>query len=132
MSNMLSKKKIFNILFVALLILIIEGCGSGGSGTSTYTASAGSTGTAALSWNQVTTYTDNSSFTPAGYKVYYGTAHNTYTAVVDVPVANLVSRSSPTCAVNNLSRGTYYFAVSVYDSARTESALSTEVSKIIH
>jgi hypothetical protein len=131
MTNMLSKRKTFNMIFIALLILIIEGCGSGGSGTSSYKTSSTATGAAALSWNSVTTYTDNSTFSPAGYKIYYGTAHNTYTTVVDIPVTSLVTQNTPTFTIKNLPRGTYYFAISVYDASRTESALSTEASKVI-
>jgi hypothetical protein len=125
-------KKIVCVLLSALLYFVIEGCG-GGSGTSAgYTSSSAANGTATLSWNAVTTYTDNSTFTPAGYKVYYGTAHNTYTTVVDIPVANLVSHNAPAYTIKNLSQGTCYIAVSVYDVSATESALSTEVSKVIH
>jgi hypothetical protein len=131
MSKILFKKKIFCIFFMAFLVFIIEGCGSGGSGTSSYTASSTASGTAALSWNSVTTYTDNSTFTPAGYKIYYGTAHNTYTTVVDIPVTSLVTQNTPTFTVKNLPRATYYFAISVYDASRTESALSAEASKVI-
>jgi hypothetical protein len=130
MVNSVFTKKILCVLLSAMLYFVIEGCG-GGSGTSTYTSTSGSTGAAALSWNAVTTYTDNSTFTPAGYKVYYGTAHNTYTSVVDIAVTGLVSQSTPTYTIKNLSRGTYYFAISVYDASKTESALSTEVSKVI-
>jgi hypothetical protein len=131
MSDILSKERICNILYIALLILVIEGCGGGVSQTTS--SSSVTTGTALLSWSQVTTYTDNSPLTPAGYKVYYGTAHNTYTAVVNIPVSSLVTKSTPTCVIKNLSRNTYYFAVSVYDASTppAESALSTEASKVI-
>ena len=123
----------FPLLFLScLLVLIVVGCGGGSGGGATYTSStSAATGTATLSWTRATTYTDSSALTPAGYKVYYGTAHNTYTTVVPIPVANLTSAATPTYTVNRLPRGTYYFAVSVYDGSNVESALSTEVSKVI-
>ena len=131
MKNILCIKKVVYILFLAVIIFMVKGCGSGGSGTTSYRTSSTATGTAALSWNAVTTYTDNSTLTPTGYKIYYGTAHNTYTQVVDIPVTSLVSRSTPTYTIRNLTRGTYYFALSAYDASRSESTLSVEVSKVI-
>lgn len=58
----------------------------------------------------------------SGYKVHYGTASGNYTASADV--GNATSASVP-----NLSDGTrYYFAVTAYDSSKTESDYSNEVS----
>jgi hypothetical protein len=130
-SDILSKERICKILYIMLLVVLIEGCGGGVSQTTS--SSSVTTGTASLSWSQVATYTDNTPLTPAGYKVYYGTAHNTYSVVVNIPVSSLVTKSTPTCIIKNLSRNTYYFAVSVYDASTppAESALSTEATKVI-
>jgi len=117
-------------LLMMVPLMLQTGCG-GGSGSATNQTSAVNTGTATLSWISSTTYTDNSLLTPVGYKIYYGKAHNTYTTVIDIPVATLPNPSKPTYTVNNLSRGTYYFAISVYDASKTESVLSAEVSKSI-
>jgi len=118
-------------LFVLSFVLVLAGCG--GSGGPSYSSSSSTTGTAALSWTRATTYTDSTALTPAGYKVYYGTAHNTYTEIVTIPVANLISSATPTYTLRSLPRGhTYYFAVSVYDGSNVESALSSEVNKVIN
>ena len=60
----------------------------------------------------------------AGYKVYYGTASRTYGTPIDVG-------NQTTYTVTGLIPGTFYFAVTAYNSARTESGFSNEVSKTI-
>lgn len=75
----------------------------------------------ALSWNAPTTYTDGTPMTDlTGYKIYYGTSSGNYSNVTDV--GNVTSYT-----VANLATGTYYFAVTAYDSAGVESAYSNEV-----
>ncbi|MFA5074106.1 MAG: hypothetical protein WC539_09465 [Nitrospirota bacterium] len=126
---MRSTTKLFIFCCASLVsALLLFGCGAGGGSTQ---PAATTTGLATLSWSQVTTYSDDTPLTPAGYKVYYGTSPATYSAVHDVPVSSLPNPSNPTCTISNLSSGTYYFAVSVYDVDNVESSLSDEVSKII-
>ncbi|MBZ5538878.1 MAG: fibronectin type III domain-containing protein, partial [Acidobacteriia bacterium] len=60
----------------------------------------------------------------AGYKVYYGTASHTYGTPVDVG-------NQTTYTVTGLTPATYFFAITAYNSARTESGFSNEVSKTI-
>lgn len=60
----------------------------------------------------------------AGYKVYYGTASRNYSTVIDV--ANVT-----TYAVTGLTAGTYFFAVTAYNTAGAESSFSNEVSTTI-
>jgi PKD repeat protein len=82
-------------------------------------------GDATLSWAAPTTYTNGSPLTDlGGYKVYYGTAPGAYTQSVD---AGKVT----TYKVSNLPNATYFFAVTAYNTAMTESAYSNEVSKSI-
>jgi hypothetical protein len=58
----------------------------------------------------------------AGYKIYYGTASNNYTAVVDVG-------TELTYTFTDLPDGhTYYFAATAYDATHLESDYSTEIS----
>ena len=64
----------------------------------------------------------------AGYRVYYGTSSRTYSQTLGSGV-DIGKTTSYT--VNGLTSGrTYYFAVTAYDVARNESALSGEVSKL--
>ena len=84
---------------------------------------------ATLTWTPSTTYLDGTPLTDlAGFKVYYGTASNTYTQAVDAGLT--ATPSIPTYTVNNLMTGeTYYFAVTAYDTSGNESSYSNEVSK---
>jgi len=59
----------------------------------------------------------------SGYKIRYGTASGSYAQVVTLNNAGLNR-----FVVDNLSSGTYYFAITAYNSAGTESQLSGEVS----
>lgn len=128
----MSMKKVFSILLISLFVIMMAGCG-GEITTQLTTVSSSGTGTATVSWNTVTTYTDSSSLTPAGYKIHYGTAPSYYTETANITIGQLTNPNSPRYAINGLSRGTkYYFAVSAYDSSNVESALSTEVSKTIN
>ena len=69
-----------------------------------------------LAWNP------NTEPTLAGYKVYYGTASGSYQTHLDVGL-------NATYTVTNLQDGgTYYFAVTAYDSSANESGYSNEVS----
>lgn len=83
-------------------------------------------GTAALAWDAPTTYVDGSPLaTLSGFKVYYGTAPDTYTGAV--AVGNVRTYQFP-----NLPDGrTYYFAVTAVDAAGNESGYSNAVSKTL-
>lgn len=88
--------------------------------TSTSTSSSTSNTIATLSWYP------NTETNLAGYKIHIGTAAGVYNATVDV-------RNVTSYNLSNLAIGTtYYFAVSAYDTAGTDSALSNEVSKSIY
>jgi hypothetical protein len=86
--------------------------------TSGGTAAGGvaATGVAKLTW-------DVTPSVATGYKVYYGSSPKTYSS--SVAVGNVPSFSV------SLPPGTYYFAVTAYDSAGNESGYSNEVSKTI-
>ena len=73
---------------------------------------------ASLSWNP------NTEPDLAGYKVYYGTASRTYGSPINVG-------NQTAFAVTGLSAGTYYFAVTAFDTSGNESVFSAEVSKAI-
>ena len=84
-------------------------------------------GTADVSWTPPTTNTDGSTLTDlAGYNIYYGTSPNALSQkvqVTNVGVTNYV--------ISGLTTGTWYFAVTAYSSAGTESSLSNVASKTI-
>jgi hypothetical protein len=90
-------------------------------------AGGGGTGTARISWNPPTARSDGSSLTDlAGYRIYYGPSADDYTQSVTVSTAGVTSFT-----VENLPSGTYYFAITAFDSAGVESQFSTPVSKTI-
>ncbi len=81
--------------------------------------------TTTLYWSAPATRQDGSPLSDlAGFKIYYGTSPFTYTQSIDV---KNVTRYS----LQNLPPGTWYFAVTAYDSLGVESAFSNELSKII-
>lgn len=84
-------------------------------------------GSATLSWTPPTQNMDGSALTNlAGYRVYYGTSSSSLTNSVQLANAGL-SRYT----VENLSGGTWYFAIKAYTSSGVESAFSNVGSKTI-
>jgi len=77
-----------------------------------------------LSWEAPTQNSDGSALMDLkGYKVHYGSASKSYSDTVQVANPGLT-----TYVVQNLPAGTYYFAVTSYNTAGHESTLSGEVS----
>jgi hypothetical protein len=102
-------------------------------GTNTYASPAYSiqvvgtaTGSAMLTWQPPTTYTDGSSLQIAGYRVYWGTSQNNLNNSVNLQGGGLSSY-----VVDQLTPGTWYFAVSALDAAQLESSMSNVASKTI-
>jgi hypothetical protein len=94
--------------------------------TQTATPAASSAGSLTLSWDAPTQNTDGSPLMGLeGYRIYYG-ATPQVTNVVDVNNPGLT-----TYVIENLTAGTYYFAVTAYNSAGVESSLSSEVSTTV-
>jgi hypothetical protein len=93
----------------------------------TVAAAPASTGSALLTWNAPVANTDGSPVVDlAGFKIAYGTSSGSLTQTVTV--------SDPTASsytLQGLTAGTWYFAVSVFTSTGTASALSSVVSKTI-
>lgn len=82
---------------------------------------------ATVSWTKPTQNTDGSALTNlAGYAVYYGLSATSLSTRVNVPDATLT-----TYVVSSLTPGTYYFAVTAYNTATVESDLSNVSSKVI-
>jgi len=61
----------------------------------------------------------------AGYKVYYGTASGVYGTPITIG-------TQTTYTVSSLPPGTYYFAVTAYNTSGLESGYSNEVSQTIN
>ncbi len=93
---------------------------TGGSGT-------GTSGAATVHWTPPTQNTNGSTITNlAGYIISYGTSASSLTSKIKLTNAGLTSYQ-----IDNLAKGTYYFAVSAYNSAGQTSVLSAKVSKTI-
>ncbi len=96
----------------------------GVSGTASLTVTA-STKKAVVSWTAPTVNIDGTPLLDlAGYKIYYGTSSGNYTTILNV--GNVT-----TYTISNLTPGTYYFAVTAYDTQNLESTYSNEVSGTI-
>jgi hypothetical protein len=86
-----------------------------------------SSGSATLTWTPPTQNSDGSALTNlAGYKIHYGTSTSNLTQTVQVANPGLTSY-----VLSNLSSATWYFGVTAYTSAGTESPLSNVASKAI-
>lgn len=84
-------------------------------------------GSASLSWTVPTVNTNGTPATDlAGYHIYYGTRPDALNTVIDVRGAKTTEYE-----ISNLSSGTYYFAVTAYNSMGVDSADSNEGSKTI-
>lgn len=77
--------------------------------------------TAGLTWNAVVAPN------LAGYRVYYGTASGVYNQARGTGIPVAVTNYT----VTGLTAGTWYFAVTAYDTLTNESPYSNEVSKVI-
>jgi hypothetical protein len=128
-------KRTSSILVISLLIAALAGCGGGGEGGITGygnvgTGGSGGTATGTLSWAAPTTHTDGSPMTDlAGFRIYYGTASGNYTGWITLAGKTSTSMSVATLASAVPASGTYYIAVTAYDSSGIESSYSNEVSK---
>jgi hypothetical protein len=114
----MTNKNIFPVLLIGLIVFILTGCAAGGG-------SGSGTGVVTLSWTAPTTNTDRTPLTDlAGYKIYYGPSSGNYITSLDVG-------NSTSYILNNLTTGTYYIAITSYNTAGIESTFSNEVSKTL-
>ena len=106
--------------------------GSTTSGSTTSTATpppvSSSNSSIAFSWVPPTENSNGSPLTNlAGYKIHYGTAPEDYSQVVA-----LNNPSLNRYVLDSLPSGTYYFAITAYNSAGVESTLSGEISATLN
>ena len=93
----------------------------------TESSATGSTSSASLSWSAPTQNQDGSPLTNlAGYRIYYGTSASNLSKRVVVG-----NPATTRAVVQNLTRGTWYFAISAYTQTGAESSRSNVVSKVI-
>ena len=132
----------FAVALTAIIFSIISfslfscgGCGGCGGGGSSSSNGNGSSHSATLTYDAPTTNVDGTQLTDlSGYKVYYGTSPRNYTILIDVGSAlcqNIGGKTECTYTVESLISGTYYFAVTAYDTEGDMSVYSNEVSKTI-
>jgi hypothetical protein len=85
-------------------------------------------GSATVSWTPPTANTDNSPLINLrGYRIHYGTGSGNLNQRLDLPTPGITS-----AVVEDLAPGTWYFAVSAYNTSNVESALSNVRSKVIN
>jgi hypothetical protein len=100
-----------------------SGSTSSGS-TGTTSGSSPSSSSVTLNWTAPTQNSNGSTITNlAGYKIHYGTASQDYTEVVAINNPSLNRY-----VIDSLPNGTYYFAITAYNSAGVESPMSGEVT----
>jgi hypothetical protein len=132
----------------AALGLALSGCGGGGGGAAAGSAATSQAATSSLAstaptsnstpptastgvtinWTPPTENTDGSALTNlAGYDIHYGTQPGSYTQTITVSNPGIA-----TYVVDNLSPGTYYFAVAAVNTQGAESPLSSPVSTTVN
>ncbi len=121
----ITMRKYILILALVLTASLLSACGGSSSTSSTSGAASQSLSTSSgvsLSWTAPSSRTDGT-FLPltelAGYRIYMGTSSDNLNPVVDLSDDTVTSYT-----VNNLSAGSYYFAVSAYDTDGAESGYS--------
>ena len=113
--------------YANIVISVSDGTLSASLPAFSITVNAIATGSATLSWTPPTQNTDGSALTTlAGYWIYYGTNSASLSSSVQLTNSGLSSY-----VVGNLSSGTYYFAITAYNAAGAESAMTNVGSKTI-
>ena len=115
-----------NLLICSGCAWLLFGCTDEGtnSGSSTTSMVLKGNSSATLSWEAPTTNTNGSALTDlAGYRIYYGASPRNLSQSVQIKTLGV-----QTYEIDNLSGGTWYFAIMAVTSAGTESGLSNIVS----
>lgn len=113
--------------YANVIITVSDGTQSAALAPFTIAVTASSNGSASLSWTPPTQNTDGSTLTNlSGYRIRYGTAAGSLNQTVEIKSAGIAQY-----VVDNLSPGTWYFAVNAVNATGAESDLSATVSKKI-
>jgi hypothetical protein len=119
---------------VSLVNTTVYAQGSSGSGGSSTGGSGGggsttTTGSLSLRWTAPSARSDGSGLALSeigGYKIYYGTSRGNYSGIY-----NQTNGAATSATVSNLASGTYYLAMSTYDTSGREGPRSSEVTKSV-
>jgi len=124
--GMVAKTKFYFLM--GLVSFILSACGGGGGGSSSTSSSnptEGTTSSITLSWETPVSLADGKPLADlSGFNIYYGKSPLGYSEVIDTGDVR-------TYTLQNMPAGTYYFAVTAYDSAGNETDFSPEVNKSI-
>jgi hypothetical protein len=106
--------------FANIVITVDDGAGKAALAPFAIRVGSGSSAVATITWTAPALAATPE---PAGYRVYYGTsaAGMIHVAIIDDP-------RDTSYVVENLSPGTWYFAIASYDQNETQSTLSPTVS----
>ncbi len=123
----------FRISAALALLLTLAACSGGGPSTSPEAPDVQPNqvqvgfGTATLNWTPVIADTSGTPLADlAGYKIYYGSSPADMETLIIV-----ADPSATTYLVGDLTSGTWYFTVTAYTSAGTESVRSNTGSKVV-
>lgn len=112
--------------YTNITISVTDGVSSAALSPFTLSVVALADGKVTLSWTPPTSNVDGTTLTNlAGYKIYYGQNSASLTTVVQVGV------EITSAVIENLSTGTWYFAMSSYNSSGVESEKTPAISKVI-
>jgi hypothetical protein len=107
--------------YAQILITVSDGANTAALTAFSINVTSGSSVVATITWPTPTI--DPAVTSLAGYRVYYGTSVAGMTRVADIKDPTATSY-----VIDNLSSGTWYFAIASYDANKTQSALSPTVA----
>ncbi len=114
--------------YPGIVITVSDGTDSASLPSITLTVQQIQMGSVTLSWTPPTRNTDQSALTDLkGYRVKYGTSAANLNLSVDLPTTGVTS-----VVIENLAPGTWYFAMTAYNTSNVESDLSNVASKVIN
>lgn len=109
-----------------IIISVSDGSASASLAGYRITVGAGVVGSATLSWTAPSQREDGSALTNlAGYRIYYGRDAGNLSTTINV------GTGLSSYVIDNLSAGTWYFAMTAIDGAGVESGRTSAVSKTI-
>ena len=124
-------RRYIEILALVIAVSLLGACGNNNPASSSSAAATqlpqGPAANINLSWSPPVTRTDGS-YLPvgdlAGFRVYMGTSSGNLTPYIDLDSGDINEFT-----IKNLSSGSYYFAISAFDTDGQESGLSQVILK---